>query len=429
MNFSRHYKMNPWQYLVISFLLLILTGTGLLSLPFVKHEAGLGFVDSLFTSTSAVCVTGLVTLPTSGYNTAGQIIILILIQTGAIGIMTLTSSFLLVLKGKISLKHRLAFSRLHEDFALQDAYGVLKNVLRITFLIEGFGVVLLSIGFLIQGCDVGEALYQGIFHSISAFCNAGFSPYDQSLMGMNPIIKYSIAALIIMGGIGYFVIYEVVEHFKHARKFTLHTRLVIRTTFALVIAGTVLVYFAEGGALSLTDSIFQSVTTRTAGFNSVDMQKMGESTIFILIVLMFIGASPGSTGGGIKTTTFFAMIYSVVSILKGEKQVVIFHRRISNDFIIKSFAVSVLYFIIVSIAILLLLETQNFKLKEIIFEAVSAMGTVGLSLGITPSLNDIGKIIIILLMFIGRLGPASFAMALISKEKDALFHYPEGEIY
>ena len=429
MFYLKEIKINPWQYLVLSFVLLILFGSILLEMPFVKHQNGLPIIDAIFTSTSAVCVTGLTTVPTSQFNLWGQLSILILIQLGAIGIMTLTSSFLLALKGNISLKHRISFSKLQENFDLYDANYVLKSILKITFVTELLGIILLSIGFYWQGLPFSDAIYQGVFHSISAFCNAGFSTYDQSLIRTNFIIKYTIAFLIIMGGLGYFVIFEIMQYFQEKRKFSLHSKIVLISTIFLIVIGSALIYFFERGELNLTDSIFQSVTTRTAGFNSVEMSNLSNASIFLMLLLMFIGASPGSTGGGIKTTNFFVMVYAIFSVLKGRDSVVIWHRTISSNYILKAFGTAIIYFIVLSVGIILLLSDTNLNLEDSIFEAVSAMGTVGLSLGITPHLGMEGKWIIIALMFIGRLGPASFALATLKSQKQIKLKYPEGTLY
>jgi len=422
-------NLNPWQYLIISFAILILFGTVLLQMPFVNHTNGLSIIDASFAATSAICVTGLATVSTSGFNLYGQLSLLLLMQLGAIGIMTLTSSFLVAFKGKLSLKHKISFSKLQENFEIKDANSILKSILTITFITEFIGFILLSIGFLLEGLPIKKAMYQGFFHSISAFCNAGFSTYDTSIVNLNPLIKYTISFLIIIGGLGYFVIYELIEKRKHHRKLSFHSKIVITTTIVLIFGGTLLLLLFENGTMNFTDSFFQSVTTRTAGFNSVDLTKLNYASIFLILLLMFIGASPGSTGGGIKTTTFFIIIISIFSVLKGKTEVVIFNRTISIKQIIKAFATSFIYFGIIVLGVILLLQESTFSLQEALFEAVSAMGTVGLSLGITPNLDTYGKIIIIALMFIGRLGPASLALATMKKEKELKIKYPEGTIY
>lgn len=421
--------LNPWQYLILSFSILIALGSVLLQMPFVHHAQGISVIDATFTATSAVCVTGLVTLPTSGYNLAGQWSVLLLIQLGAIGIMTLTSSFLLAIKGNISLKQKISFSKIQESFEIQDAHGILRNILRITFVTEYVGFVVLSIGFLFEGLPLTKALYQGLFHSVSAFCNAGFSTYDTSIMHLNPLIKYTISLLIVMGGIGYFVIYELIEKYRAKKKLSFHSKIVLFTTLALIIFGTFLLYIFENGKMSITDSFFQSITTRTAGFNSVDISSLSYASIFLMFVLMFIGASPGSTGGGIKTTTFFVIAYSIFSLLKGKTEVVVFNRTISFHYILKAFATVFIYILVISIGVILLLEESNIPLQDALFEAISAMGTVGLSLGVTTHLDTFGKIIIIILMFVGRLGPASLAMATMVKEKKIKIKYPKGSLY
>ncbi len=424
------FKVNPWQYLVLSFSFLIAFGTIMLLMPFVKHSQGVSLIDALFTSTSAVCVTGLVTIPTSGFNLAGQLIILLLIQLGAIGIMTLTSAFLMALKGNLKLKHRWSFTRLQEDNDMRSAGYILKNIVKITFIIEAIGTILLTIGFKFEGLSWQSASYQGFFHSISAFCNAGFSTYDTSLINLNPLIKITIALLIIMGGIGYFVILEMISRRKDKNyRFTLHTKIVLFSTILLIVVGTILIYVFEKGNINLIDSFFQSVTARTAGFNSVNLNHLQVASIFVIIILMFIGASPGSTGGGIKTTNFFVIVFSIISVLKGKTEVVIFNRTISARYILKAFATAIIYFMIISIGVVLLLQNSNLHFEDVIFESVSAMGTVGLSLGITPILSSYGKLIIVALMFIGRLGPSSFAMATLLNEKKIKIKYPEGTIY
>jgi len=398
-------------------------------MPFVNHTNGLSIIDACFTATSAICVTGLTTVSTSGFNLYGQLSLLLLMQLGAVGIMTLTSSFLVAFRGKLSLKHKISFSKLQENFEIKDANSILKSILIITFITEFIGFVLLSIGFFIEGLSLNNAMYQGFFHSISAFCNAGFSTYDTSIVNLNSLIKYTISFLIIIGGLGYFVIYELIDKRKHHSKLSLHSKIVIYTTIVLIIGGTLLLFLFEKGTMTFTDSFFQSVTTRTAGFNSIDLTKLNYTSIFLILLLMFIGASPGSTGGGIKTTTFFIIIISIFSVLKGKTEVVIYNRTISIKHILKAFATSFIYFGIIVFGVILLLQESPFSLQEALFESVSAMGTVGLSLGITPNLDTYGKIIIIALMFIGRLGPASLALATMKKEKHLKIKYPDGTIY
>lgn len=422
-------KLNPWQYLILSFLILIIIGVFFLNMPFVKHQSGISFIDTLFMSTSAVCVTGLTTVNTSGFNLQGEFVLLLLMQIGAIGIMTLSSSFILAVRGKISLKHKISFFRTQENTSLHDIHDILKFILSVTFISEFLGAVLLSIGFFVQGNTVSESVHQGIFHSISAFCNAGFSTYDSSLIGMNNIIKYTVMALIIVGGIGYHVIYEIVKKYKIGKRFSLHTKIVILTTGLLIFSGAILIFIFERGKISVSDSLFQSVTARTAGFNTVNLLNLHYLSLFFITLLMFIGASPGSTGGGIKTTTFFIVAISVFKILKGKTNVVVFKRHIPNDIVLKSFAILSAYFIVAFIGTLALLYNNNHGFINTLFEVTSALGTVGLSLGISSETGLYGKLILILIMFIGRVGPASIAMSTFKNKKKVKIKYPEESVY
>ncbi len=422
-------ELNPWQYLILSFFILIALGTLLLKLPFVTHTNGLTFIDSVFTSTSAVCVTGLTTVPTSGFNWVGKGVLLLMMQLGAIGIMTLSSSLILALRGKISLKDKISFFRTQEDSSLHDINNILRFVVFITFVTELIGAAILTIGFSYQGLPFIGAVEQGVFHSVSAFCNAGFSTYDTSLVGMNALIKYTVMGLIIVGGIGYHVIYEVFGKFNSKAKYSLHTKVVLFTTIILIVGGALLIYIFETGHISITDSLFQSVTARTAGFNTVDITKMHYLSLFFMSLLMFIGASPGSTGGGIKTTTFFIVMVALIKILRGNNNVVVFNRYIPNKVILKSFAIMSAYFMVAFIATLALLYHNDDGFLKTLFEIISAIGTVGLSLGVSAQVGIYGKIILILTMFIGRVGPASVAMLISSNDKNINIKYPEESIY
>jgi len=427
----KNIRLNPWQNLIVSFLLLITLGAFLLEMPWILRNENLSFIDSLFISTSAVCVTGLTTINISDFNIFGELTLLILMQLGAIGIMTLSTTFILAIKGNINLKQKINFIKTQSNNSLHDVNHVLRFILRITFISEFFGAILLSIGFYLQGFSILGAIHYGIFHAISAFCNAGFSPFDNSLIGMNNLIKYTIILLIIIGGIGYYVIYELYNKFKTKKKLSLHSKIVLISTVSLIIIGTVFIYFLGSNNISITDSLFQSVTARTAGFNTVKLKDLHYLSLFFIVFLMFIGASPGSTGGGIKTTTFFIVFISIINILKGETTIKVFKRQISNSMILKSFAVLSSYFAIIFIGTLLLLYHTSYGFFNTMFEVTSAMGTVGLSVGVTSELENYGKLIIILIMFIGRIGPASIAMITFSKKNQIKLKikYPEEAIY
>ncbi|MBS3994126.1 MAG: potassium transporter [Bacteroidetes bacterium] len=422
-------KLNPWHYLIITFLALIIIGTILLKMPFVTHVQGLSFIDALFTATSAVCVTGLTVVNTSGFNPEGQWVLLLLMQLGAIGIMTLNTSFLLLISGRLDLKQQLSFSKLQDSISFKSSTGILKFILQITFITEFIGAVLLFVGFYQHGFEINEALYQAVFHSISAFCNAGFSTFDSSLIGFNSLIKYTIMALIIVGGAGYIVLFEMINKITKKQKLGLHSKIVVLTSFILIATGSVMIYFLEGDTVSVTDSLFQSVTARTAGFNTIDIGSFHSSTLLILMVLMFIGASPGSTGGGIKTTTFFVAIVSFIKVIRGDSSTVIFNKHITHTVILKAFSIIFMYIIIIILAtVLLLYRYPQLQFHHLVFEVVSATGTVGLSVGISSEIASFGKIVLICCMFIGRIGPVSLAMIKSNKEFKPRILYPQEKI-
>lgn len=422
-------QLNPWHYLMLSFIFLILFGTFLLMMPFVIHENGLSFIDALFTATSAVCVTGLTVVNISGFNVAGQIVLMLLMQLGAIGIMTLTTSLVLLISGNIDLKQQVSFSKLQDSISMKSSTGILQFILKITFITEFIGAILLTIGFLNQGLELNEAMYQGVFHSISAFCNAGFSTYDSSLIGMNSIIKYTIMALIIVGGVGYVVVFEVYRKLMHKVRLGFHSKIVIFTSLILIIFPSLFLYFTESGLSSFTDSLFQSVTARTAGFNSVDTASLHTVTLIIVIILMFIGGSSGSTAGGIKTTTFFVSMMPVFKILRGDKTVIVNQKHIPHSVILKAYAIITLYMLLIFIAtVSLLLAHPEFTLLNTLFEVVSATGTVGLSAGVSAEIATFGKIVLILCMYLGRIGPASLAMIKTNKDYQPKIYYPQEKI-
>lgn len=424
-----NFKLNPWHYLIITFLVLILFGTVLLKMPFVVHNQGLSFIDALFTATSAVCVTGLTVVNTSGFNQAGQWILLLLMQLGAIGIMTLNTSLLLLISGKLDLKQRISFSKLQDSLSFKSSTGILKFILQITFISEIIGALFLFIGFSNQGFSLDEALYQAVFHSVSAFCNAGFSTFDSSLIGFNGIIKYTIMVLIIVGGAGYIVLFELIKKITRKQKIGFHSKIVLLTSVILIISGAILIYFSEIGTVSITDSLFQSVTARTAGFNSVEIVNLHTVSLLVLIILMFIGASPGSTGGGVKTTTFFVAMVSVLRVIRGDSSVVIFKKHISHTVILKAFSIIFMYIIIILIAsVLLLYAYPDINFHHILFEVISATGTVGLTVGVSSQIAVFGKIVLICCMFIGRIGPVSLAMIKSNKEFKPRILYPQEKI-
>lgn len=442
-------KLNPPQIMVIGFATVILIGAILLTLPIATNEGiRTPFVDALFTSTSAVCVTGLVVVDTATHwNLFGQIVIIILIQVGGLGFMTVTTLFALITKKRINLKERLLIQEALNQIDLSGLVKLTRYVLLMTFIIEGIGALTLSTVF-IPEFGLVKGLWFSIFHAISAFCNAGFDlmgtvsgPFTSLTRYVNNItISITISLLIILGGIGFPVILDVVKN-KKLSKLNIHSKVVLLTTTVLIITGMVFMFFIEYsnsktlGDLSLKgkilSSLFQSVTPRTAGFNTIDLTAMNQGSMFIMIILMFIGASPCSTGGGIKTTTVATIILSVRSFIFAKEDIEVFERRVGLGAVRKSVGIFFIGISVVVIGILLINLTQDsFDLIESAFEVVSAFATVGSSIGGSPNLNMFGKIVIMMYMFMGRVGFLTIFIALLSKNnvKKQVIRFPEGKI-
>ncbi|RLC48078.1 MAG: Trk family potassium uptake protein [Candidatus Cloacimonadota bacterium] len=448
---NKKFKLSSPQIILLSFLIVILIGTVLLLLPFSTTGENINFIDALFTATSATCVTGLIVHNTGTYFTRiGQMIILLMMQVGGLGIMTFSSIFLILLKQRISIKDRLILQENFGQKTSQKQISVLiRNIVIFTIITETVGALLLYLGFR-KDLPPSEALYSSIFHSISAFCNAGFSIYQNSFSKYvdNPLINFTVISLIIIGGLGFFVLTDL--QIKFFRKFkrknvflTLHTKIVLTTSLILIIVGALLIYLFECTNIlagfnlrTLFASLFQSVTTRTAGFNTIDIGKLQGTTLFLMIILMFIGASPGSTGGGIKTTTFVVVLYYFFSVITNKQRVVIRKRTIPREVISKSI---VIFFISCSILIFFTMLLQLFqssaysgavaknKFLEYLFEVTSAFCTVGLSTGVTPNLTSLSRLLITVLMYIGRLGPLTIAVAFTQKERINI-EYPDENI-
>ena len=442
-------KMQPARVMVMGFALIILIGAILLSLPISTNSGkGINFVDALFTATSAVCVTGLIVVDTGTYWSAfGQTIIILLIQIGGLGFMTIGTLFALIAKKKINLKERILIQESLNQFDLSGVVTLAKNVLMLTFLIEGVGAILLSFVFVPQLGFI-NGLFYSLFHSISAFCNAGFD-----LMGpvagefssltsyvVNPMIVLTITGLIVLGSLGFPVMLDVMKNRK-TKKLSLHSKLALLSTGILISLGFIIIFIVEFsnpntiGDLSLGEkalaSLFQSVTTRTAGFNTIDLSLMHEGVIFVLIILMFVGASPASTGGGIKTTTIATMLLSVKAFILGKEDVEIFKRRIDVYTIRKTIGIVFLgVMIVIGGTIVLSIVEPNFNLLEAGFEVVSAFTTAGLSIRGSANLTLLGKILIMIFMFMGRTGSLTVFMAFASKNtmKHSHIRYPEDKV-
>lgn len=442
-------SMDPAKVMVIGFASVVLLGALLLNLPIAtKSGESIGLLDALFTATSAVCVTGLIVVDTATYwSIFGQVVIITLIQIGGLGFMTIATMFALLTKKKINLRERLLIQESLNQKDLSGMVRLTRYVILITFLIEGIGAILLSFTFIPQ-FGLGRGVWYSIFHAISAFCNAGFDlmgsvsgPFTSLTSYVdNFMIVMTISALIILGGIGFPVMLDVIRT-KKASRLNMHSKVVIFTTAILIGIGSIFIFVVEFnnpktlGTLSLPGKLlaafFQSVTTRTAGFNTIDLTLIKESSLFIMMILMFIGASPASTGGGIKTTTLASLVITVRSFISGKGDIEVCERRISGATITKAIGI---FFIATALVVFgtlaLSLTDEGFTLVECGFEIVSAIATVGLSIGGSPSLTTMGKVVVMIAMFIGRVGSLTIFVALLSKgaRKKPPVRYPEGKI-
>jgi trk system potassium uptake protein TrkH len=450
MAISKSIVRSPARTAIVAFALLIFSGTILLMLPASSTGKPVGCVDALFTSTSAVCVTGLTVVDTgSTYSRFGQFIIMILIQIGGLGIMTMSTLFIMLAGRRPGLAGQIVVQDAFTHSRDRHISSILKDVFLFTGVIEGVGIVIMFFIFLPEN-SVQRALFLSIFHSISAFCNAGFSVFSDSFVkySENWLLNLVICFLIISGGIGFLVLSEIKRKFivKHRglSRLSLHSKIVLSTTLFLIVSGMVLILGMEWGntlaPLSpsgrLLAAFFQSVTARTAGFNTLPIGSMANQTLFLLILLMFIGASPGSCGGGIKTTSFAALAVLGFSRLQGGDRPLLFNRTISAPSVGKAVSVVILSAMVICLGIMLLLITEigqvphaqsRGRFLELFFEVVSAFGTVGLSTGITGWLSEMGKIILSLVMFVGRLGPLVVGVAM-SRDAASRYYYAEESI-
>lgn len=432
-------QFNPPRVLVIGFLTAILVGTVMLSTPWAVKEGTGDWLTALFTATSAVCVTGLVVVDTGTHWSAfGQLIILLLIQIGGLGVMSFATFFALLLGKRIQLRQRLVMQQALNQPSVEGIVNLFRYLLVFSFIVEMMAAIILALHWA-PAMGMPKALWFGIFHSVSAFNNAGFDIFGnfRSLTGFTTdfVTNFVISTLFVVGGLGFVVIYEI-YNYKRSRKLSLHSRLVLITTMVLICFGTVLILVSEYNhalcgltpAGKFTAAYFQAVTPRTAGFNTLDLNSLLLSTQLLIMFLMFIGGSPGSTAGGIKTTTFTLLFLAIYSILRGKRDTEIFRRRIAHQEVFRALAIALLAVILIFLVTFLLSFTHEGSFIKILFEVVSAISTVGLSLGLTAELNDVGRILIIITMFLGRLGPLTIGYALAYKQRQPEVRYPEGKI-
>lgn len=441
------YILSPGQMMVAGFGFLILLGAVLLASPISSaNGTSTSFVDAMFTATSAVCVTGLVVVDTSiHWSIFGKVVIILLIQVGGLGFMTLGTLVALIFGKKINLRQRILIKEALNQDELSGSVKLIKKVLKYTLLIEGLGALLLSFVFIPQ-FGLLKGVGYSIFTSISSFCNAGFDlmgrvsgEYSSIVSYYNrPLIVFTISALIILGGIGFPVIINVVNK-RNFKKLNLNSKLVLVTTAILIAGGFLMIFLGEMGhalhGMSLWEkfqvAFFQSVTTRTAGYATIDLTQFRESTLFVMMILMFIGASPASTGGGIKTTTAAILFIAVKSFIKNENEITVQHKRINVFTFRKALGIFIIAITIAVLGVYLLSISQDPKHFDILsysFEVSSALATVGLSLAGSYHLNGVGKVIIMVLMFTGRVGSLTIFTAFISENKRKRVRYPEAKV-
>lgn len=440
---KKNMKMNGMQVLALGFLAIILLGALILSLPISSANGEVtSFIDSLFTSTSAVCVTGLVTVDTgTHWNLFGQIIIMLLIEVGGLGFMSFTTLIAIILGKKITLRDRLALQNSMNTFDIHGIVKMVRYILIFTISVQLVGAALFATQFIPEYGPLRGAFY-GIFHSISAFCNAGFDVFGNGVSmtthNTNGVVILVASALIIIGGLG-FTVWSELYSIKNIKRLSLHSKVVILITSILVIGGATLMFLFEHknpntmASLSLwdkiTNSLFAATTPRTAGFNSIPTDGMTTAGQFLTILLMFVGGSPGSTAGGLKTTTMGILLFTVICVIKGREDTEIFMKKISKDIVYKSLTlVFIGLSLIITVTMILSYTEVGASFIELLYETVSAFTTAGLTLGLTPNLSIIGKVLIIIMMYLGRVGPLTVVLALTREKRDNGIKYPEGKI-
>ncbi|MDC0718790.1 potassium transporter TrkG [Nannocystis bainbridge] len=429
----------PALLLLSTFGTMAVTGALVLSFPASARGAPLSFIDALFTATSAACITGLMVLDTATtFSAFGQAVILILIQLGGLGIMVLSTFATILLGGRLALRSEQALEEILDIQSPGAAYELASFIVVATLALEGLGAAILALRFSQAGMGVLDAIWYGVFHSVGAFCHAGFALWPDSLISLqeDPVVLTVIMALVVVGSVGFSVLAALWLRARGVhRRFSLQTRVVLWMTLALIVVGTLLFALLEWDAtlagMSTFDkwmnALFQSITLRSGGFNSVDFTGVEQATIAVMIVWMFIGAAPGGTGGGIKVTTLAVLAAAFPALLYNQPRAVLMRRAIPNEIVYRAATIVTVAGLITAIAVIIMLATHKLPFAHVVFEVVSAVGTVGLSLGITENLHAIGKWVLIVLMFIGRVGPTSLALAL-GAQKTGRVTFPEGRL-
>jgi trk system potassium uptake protein TrkH len=445
MRLSRR-QLSPAQLLALSLLGLISAGTALLLLPFSSARQPLSLIEALFTSTSAVCVTGLINVDTAhDLSLFGQIVVLLLIQTGGLGYMSITTVVAAAIGRQLSVQERLT---LQEALHVQTMEGLIRFVLtvfKLTLAFELAGAALLTIAWAGE-MGIVRAAYFGLFHAVSAFNNAGFSLFSDSLIRYRGdwLVNLVVCTLVISGGLGFVVLTELGRR-RSGVRLSVHTRLVLTMSALLIALGTLAVFVLERinprtlGPLPMHEAVlaafFQAVTPRTAGFNTLNIADLSHPTLFVIMILMFIGAAPGGTGGGVKVTTFGITVAALWATVRGMTEPVIFRRRLNPTLVARAFFVALIAFLAINVVAALLLVTEARDLLPTLFETISAFGTVGLSTGeagsplsLSGHFTSVGQLLVAASMFMGRIGPLTLAVALAQRRASAPIRYPEGQI-
>ena len=435
---NKKISLSTTHIILISFLIVILIGSILLTFPISsKNGVSVTYIDALFTATTSTCVTGLVTVPTySTWSIFGQIVILVLIQIGGLGVVAFMSAFMIIINKKLKLKD---YQLIQDAFNLNTMSGLkkfIKHVFLCTLLVELIGAILYMFVFI---PDYGiKGVWISIFNSVSAFCNAGIDIIGEVSLcdyATNPLVNITTSLLIVLGGLGFIVWWDVlrvlkqfkIKKFRCFKSLTLHSKIVISSTLALIFGGTLLIFLFEYSNVNtiagfnifdkIQISMFQSITTRTAGFATIPQESLTDQSVIVCLILMFIGGSPVGTAGGIKTITAVSLAAIAIASIRNKKEVVLFNRNLSSEITRKAVAVTTMSFMIVIISTILLSLTIDRSIVDILYETVSATATVGLSRNLTSFLNSIGKVILIVTMYLGRVGPISLAIAFKSKKE------------
>lgn len=436
-------KLSPPQLITMVFLVLIMVGGFLLALPQASATGeSQGILNAFFTATSAVCVNGLIVVDTgSAFSLFGQVVIMLLIQVGGLGFMTLGVMVAIVLGRRIGLKERLILQQTTQSTSVQGLVRLSLHIILISFILEALAAIILTLRWQ-GGMGLNKAAYYGLFHAVSAFNNAGFSLWSDSLSSHigDPIVNLTIVLLFLVGGLGFIVVVEVFRK-RSWRKLSLHSKVVLLGSGILTAAGFLLIFLLESwnpdtfGQLSFGEQVlaafFQGAAPRSAGFNSLDIGSMLAASQFLMVILMFIGAGSGGTGGGIKINTFVVLILATLNTFKGGGQIHAFGRRVNHETVMRALAVVISALAGVLLVAMLLTITEGLMddhFLKILFEATSAFSTTGMSMGLTPELSPLGKIIVSATMFIGRLGPLTLAYALSQKKRVTKIGYPEDNI-